>query len=74
MYVFGFGYDSTFLKSTGARAWDGLRYAEDQLRRDAAAQGLTLTQHRRQLQRKYRDMVGALHSQSASKDRSNETD
>jgi hypothetical protein len=52
--LFGFDYDSTFLRANGGRVWQGLVAAEEQLVRDAAAHGTTFPLYRRTLQQKFR--------------------
>ncbi len=53
LYLFGFGYDSTFIASTGGRPWAGVIAAE-QLTRDAAVlEGLSLPEYQRLLQKRY---------------------
>ena len=51
--LFGFDYDSAFLQANGRRVWQGLVTAEEQLVRDAAAHGTTLTLYRRTLQQRF---------------------
>jgi hypothetical protein len=63
MAVFGFEYDSVFLKVTGTR-WRGLDLAELQLARGAAAQGLETRRYRTALQHRYKDIASALEEQS----------
>ena len=43
IYAFGFDYDPSFVHATGVRLWQGLALAEDQMRTQAAAQGLPLS-------------------------------
>jgi N-acetyl-anhydromuramyl-L-alanine amidase AmpD len=59
MRVFGFDYDSVFLKATGVR-WRGLDLAELQMARQAAAEGLETNQYRAMLQHRYKEIAGAL--------------
>jgi hypothetical protein len=61
VYVFGFGYDATFLKSAGM-SWKGLDLAEQQIRTDAGAAGArsSATRYRATLQRRYRAIVGEI--------------
>ncbi|HLJ13748.1 MAG TPA: peptidoglycan recognition family protein [Bryobacteraceae bacterium] len=60
LYAFGFEYDPVFVKATGARVWAGLLLGEEQVRQQAAAQGLTLQKYRAQLQQRYRQIHTAL--------------
>ncbi len=57
IYAFGFEYDPSFVHATGARVWEGLTRAEDQLRLQAAAQGLTTPQYRARLRKKYKEVL-----------------
>jgi hypothetical protein len=57
MYAFGFGYDPSFVESTGARVWQGLIYAQEQVRRDAAARHLSVAQYKEALHKKYREII-----------------
>jgi hypothetical protein len=52
--LFGFDYDAEFLRANGGRVWQGLVTAEEQLVREAAAQGATVGFYRRMLQQKFR--------------------
>ena len=53
--LFGFDYDSAFLRANGGRVWAGLVVAEEQLVHEAAAHGTTLELYRRMLRHKFRD-------------------
>jgi hypothetical protein len=53
--LFGFDYDSEFLRANGGRVWTGLVVAEEQLVRAAAAHGTTLELYRRTLRHRFRD-------------------
>jgi hypothetical protein len=53
--LFGFDYDSAFLRANGGRVWTGLVVAEEQLVREAAAHGMTLELYRRTLRQRFRD-------------------
>jgi hypothetical protein len=66
--VFGFAYDAAYLESTGAAMWKGLALAEEQLRRAAAVQGVSLAGHRKLLQKRYRDQVAALRHHGAEEE------
>lgn len=70
--AFGFDYDPTFVHATGARIWQGLGLAEDQIRSEAAAQGLPVPQYRSILQKKYKEIMAALKA-SAAKEKSHAT-
>src|SRR4029077_19490572 len=62
--VFGFKYDTAFVHATGARLWDGLSAAEDQLQSQAAARGMAAAQYRSILQKKYKDVMATLKAAS----------
>lgn len=53
--LFGFDYDSAFLRANGGRVWKGLVLSDEQLLRQAAANGATFDGYRHMLQRKYRE-------------------
>jgi hypothetical protein len=63
MFLFGFEYDSVFLKMTGTR-WRGLDLAELQVARQAAAEGLETRRYRAILQHRYKDIANALKEKS----------
>jgi hypothetical protein len=64
MYVFGFDYDSSFLRATGTR-WRGLDLAELRMARQAAAEGMETRRYRAVLQHRYKDIASALKEKSA---------
>lgn len=63
MCVFGFDYDSAFLKRTGTR-WRGLDLAELRVARQAGAEGLETRTYRERLQRRYKKIAEALKAKS----------
>ena len=63
LYAFGFVYDDTFLMVTGGR-WKGLNVAVEQLERQAQAEHTPVAQYRAMLQRRYKDIIAALKSES----------
>jgi hypothetical protein len=73
IYAFGFDYDPTFVHATGVRIWEGLALAEDQLRAQAAAQGLPVPRYRSMLQKKYKEIIATLKASSAAKENSHAT-
>jgi len=73
IYAFGFDYDPTFVHATGVRIWQGLALAEDQMRAQAAAQGLPVPQYRSILQKKYKEIMATLKASSAAREKSNAT-
>lgn len=64
IYAFGFDYDPTFVHVTGVRLWQGLALAEDQLRAQAAAQGIPVAQYRSILQERYKEILETLKASS----------
>ena len=64
LYVFGFDYDGSFLRATGAR-WRGLDLAELRVARQAAAEGMETRRYRAVLQHRYKDIQSALKEKSA---------
>lgn len=71
--VFGFKYDSAFVHATGARLWEGLSAAEDQVRSRAVARGMVLPQYRSILQKKYKDVMATLKAASAAWEKNHAT-
>jgi hypothetical protein len=63
MYVFGFDYDSVFLRATGTR-WRGLDLAELRVTRQASAENLETSQYRAVLQHRYKEIASALKGKS----------
>jgi N-acetylmuramoyl-L-alanine amidase len=63
LYVFGFDYDSVFLRMTGTR-WRGLDLAELRVTRQAAAEGQETKRYRAVLQHRYKDIASALKEKS----------
>ena len=57
IYTFGFDYNAIFVHATGWRLWQGLALAEDQLRAEAASQGVTLKRYRSLLREQYQQIV-----------------
>jgi hypothetical protein len=72
IFAFGFDYDPTFVHATGARIWQGLGLAEDQIRTQAAAQGLPVPEYRAILQKKYKEIIATLKA-SVAKETSHAT-
>ena len=58
--VFGFEYDSNFLRSAEGRMYTGIELAMEELRDRAARAGRTPDEYRRGLQKRYRDKVALL--------------
>jgi hypothetical protein len=57
LFLFGYGYDPTFVESTGARLWKGLLLAEEQLVDDATVDGRTVSEYKKLLQQRYREKL-----------------
>jgi hypothetical protein len=57
LYLFGYGYDPTFVESTGARLWKGLLLAEERLVEEATVDGRTLAEYKKLLNKRYREKV-----------------
>lgn len=66
--AFGFDYDPVFVHATGVRIWEGLAVAEDEIRAEAIAGGLTVPQYRAILQKKYKQIIATLKAASADKE------
>ena len=60
IYAFGFDYDPVFVHATGVRLWEGLALADDQMRTQAMAAGLTLARYRSLLRHKYKQIIATL--------------
>ena len=69
--AFGFSYDSSYVNATGTRLWQGLILAEEQVRSRALSQGLSVSQYRKILQHKFKEILATLKSSTASKEKSN---
>ena len=57
LFLFGYGYDPTFVESTGARLWKGLLLAEERLVEDATVDGRTVAEYKKLLQKRYREKL-----------------
>jgi len=68
IYAFGFEYDAVFVHATGVRLWQGLALAQDQMQTQAAARGLSVSQYRAILQKKYKEILAALKAAEAAND------
>ena len=73
IYAFGFDYDPVFVHATGVRLWQGLALAEDQMQTQAAARGITVSQYRAILKKKYKEILAALKRAATANDNSHET-
>jgi len=73
IYAFGFDYDPVFVHATGVRLWQGLALAEDQMQTQAAARGITVSQYRAILKKKYKEILAALKAAATANDNRHET-
>jgi len=73
IYAFGFDYNPVFVHATGVRLWQGLALAEDQLRTQAEARGLRVSQYRAQLRKKYHQIITTLKPVSEAKEQRHAT-
>jgi hypothetical protein len=73
IYAFGFDYDPTFIHATGVRLWQGLALAEDQIQTQAAARGISESQYRAILQKKYKEILASLKAAATANDNNHET-
>lgn len=72
LYLFGFGYDAVYMKSTCPALWKGLLQAEERVREAAAARGYSLADYTNSLQKKYRTQLSALRNRSAIEENEHE--
>ncbi len=73
IYAFGFDYDPVFIHATGVRLWQGLALAEDQMQTQAAARGISVSQYRAILQKKYKEILAALKAAATANENQHET-
>ncbi len=73
IYAFGFDYDPVFVHATGVRLWQGLALAEDQVQTQAAARGISVSQYRAILQKKYKEILAALKAAATANENEHET-
>ena len=60
LFLFGYGYDPTFVESTGARLWKGLLLAEERLLEEATVEGRTVAEYKKILQKRYREKLAGI--------------
>ncbi len=70
IYAFGFDYDPVFIHATGVRLWQGLALAEDQMQTQAAARGISVSQYRATLRKKYKEILAALKAAATANEQS----
>jgi len=68
LYLFGFGYDATYMKSTCPSLWRGLVQAEERVREAAAERGFSVAAYTKSLQKKYREQISILRNRSANEE------
>jgi hypothetical protein len=68
IYAFGFDYDRVFMRATGMRVWQGLVAAENQMRAQAAAQGLSVSRYRSILRARFKEIIATLKGSIAAKE------
>jgi len=73
IYAFGFDYDPAFVHATGARMWQGLALAEDQLHSESVARGISMRQYRTILRDRYKEILTTLKAASAAKEKDHAT-
>ena len=73
LYLFGFDYDPVYTKATGPDLWSGLEIAEERVREAAAERGITVSEYRKILQRKYRDLLSAEQQMNPREENKNES-
>jgi hypothetical protein len=74
LYLFGFEYDRSYMKSTGVSVWKGLELAKERTLERAAEQGMTLLQYKRILQERYQDVRSAIEDESADDEAKRKSD
>ena len=72
LYLFGFGYDAVYMKSTCPALWKGLVLAEERVREAAAERGFSVADYTKSLQKKYRIQLSALRNRSAIEENEHE--
>jgi hypothetical protein len=65
IYVFGFEYDSVFLRTAGGQRWKGLDVASVQIERQAAARQEPAEQYRASLRQRYKEIAAALKKENS---------
>ncbi len=70
--LFGFQPDDTLITKGGSSLARGIETAEQQVQRDAAAQGLPVELYRKALQKRYRDAIRALRGNGARQSTTNQ--
>lgn len=60
LWLFGFTYDPSLVQVTGQAFWRGLLLGEDQLRQNATAHGLSVFAYRKELEKRYRQVLSQI--------------
>lgn len=60
LWLFGFTYDPSLVQVTGQAFWRGLLLGEDQLRQNATAHGLSVSAYRKELEKRYRQVLSRI--------------
>ncbi|WP_321475831.1 peptidoglycan recognition family protein [uncultured Paludibaculum sp.] len=60
LWIFGFTYDPALVEVTGQAFWRGLLLGEDQLRQNATAHGLSVAAYRKELEKRYRQVLSEM--------------
>jgi hypothetical protein len=68
IFLYGFDFDPSVLMSTGFRMWKGLLLADEELRREAESQQITLGQYKQKLREKYRTSMATLKTMGVIKE------
>ena len=66
VWAFGFDHDQVFLKVLGGKPWTGLTLAQEQLKQQAAALGLSHHRYRTLLEQRYRRLTAAYANSAAT--------
>jgi len=72
LYLFGFGYDPTYMNSTNPELWKGLLQAEERVREAAVEHRQSVAEYRTSLQKKYRKQISALRHRGATEENDHE--
>jgi hypothetical protein len=62
-----------FVHATGVRLWEGLALADDQVRSQAMAAGLTVARYRSLLRHKYKQIIATLSAATTAKETTHAT-
>jgi hypothetical protein len=68
VYAFGFEPDPAYREATGPEVWRGLELADERVRQNAAARGMTVVQYKRFLRQRYLELTTALRERGATEE------